>query len=50
MVGSGIAGWISDLLGRKRTLLVAAMLIFISAFWSGLAGSVSGLISARLMG
>lgn len=50
MLGSGVAGWVADHLGRKKTLMTAAFLIFISAFWSGLASSVPQLITARLMG
>ena len=50
MLGSGLAGWVSDVIGRKRTLLAAALMIFISAFWSATAGSITGLITARLVG
>lgn len=50
MLGSGIAGWLSDRIGRKRTLMMAATMIFISALWSGLSNSVFELISARLLG
>ena len=50
MVGSGFAGPFSDRFGRKSTLLVSAILIFISATWSGMASSVNQLIIARLIG
>lgn len=50
LVGSGIAGAFSDRYGRKKTLLAAAVLIFISAAWSGSASSVIQLIIARLIG
>ncbi len=49
-VGSGFAGPISDALGRKKTLMAASVMIFISAAWSGLAGSANQLIMARLLG
>ncbi len=48
--GSGIAGPIADALGRKKTLMLAAMLIFASALWSGIAASPIHLIAARLLG
>lgn len=50
MVGSGIAGWVSDNLGRKKTLMAAAVMIFISAAWCAVSGSVHQLIAARLLG
>lgn len=49
-IGSGIAGFVADSLGRKKTLMTAAIMIFISATWSGLASSVPSLIFARLLG
>lgn len=49
-VGSGFAGPVSDAIGRKKTLMVSAVMIFISAAWSGLAGSANQLIIARLLG
>lgn len=50
MFGSGVAGPVSDSLGRKKTLMAAAIMIFISAAWSGTATSVLQLIIARLLG
>ncbi|WP_075589896.1 sugar porter family MFS transporter [Labilibacter marinus] len=50
MVGSGLAGWVADKLGRKKTLMTAAFVLLISAIWSGVAQSVPELISARLIG
>ncbi|MGF1758178.1 sugar porter family MFS transporter [Photobacterium sagamiensis] len=49
-IGSGVAGFISDALGRKKLLILASILIFISATWSGLAASPLQLILARLLG
>jgi sugar porter (SP) family MFS transporter len=49
-IGSGLAGPIADAFGRKKTLMFAAILIFISATWSGLAYSPMHLIFARLLG
>ncbi|RKR07998.1 SP family arabinose:H+ symporter-like MFS transporter [Maribacter vaceletii] len=49
-IGSGVAGPISDNYGRKKTLMMASILIFISASWSGLASSPLDLIIARLIG
>ncbi len=50
MLGSGFAGWIADFFGRKKALIISAILIMISATWSGLATSVPQLILARLLG
>ncbi len=49
-IGSGIAGFLSDSYGRKKTLMITAVLIFISATWCGLAISAVDLIIARLIG
>ncbi len=49
-IGSGIAGPVSDALGRKKVLIISSLLIFVSAFWSGVAGGPNGLIMARLIG
>jgi sugar porter (SP) family MFS transporter len=50
MFGSGFAGPIADAFGRKKTLMAASVLIFISATWSGLAAGPTDLIFARLLG
>lgn len=50
MVGSGMAGWVADSIGRKKTLMFAAFILLISALWSGLAQSVPQLIFARFIG
>ena len=49
-IGSGFGGIILDAFGRKKVLILASMIMFISAVWSGLAMSTSYLILARLMG
>ncbi len=49
-IGSGIAGPISDSYGRRKTLMIASILIFISATWCGFASDSTSLIIARLLG
>ncbi|VGO19127.1 sugar porter family MFS transporter [Pontiella sulfatireligans] len=49
-IGSAFAGPISDAFGRKKTLMIAAIMIFISATWSGLSDGPAHLIMARLLG
>lgn len=48
--GSALAGWLSDLFGRSRSLVLAAVLMWISALASCLAGSIELLIFARWLG
>ena len=48
--GAWGAGWLGDAIGRKRTMLVCAFLFFVSAVWSGLAGSAGELVLARVLG
>lgn len=50
MLGAAGAGWLSDVLGRKVTLLICALLFFISAVWSGLAQGGGELALARILG
>lgn len=49
-IGSFSAGFIGDAFGRKSLIVLASVLIFISATWSGLAGHSVHLILARLIG
>ena len=49
-IGSALSGPIADAFGRKKILLAAAVLIFISAAWCGLASGPITLIMARLLG
>jgi SP family arabinose:H+ symporter-like MFS transporter len=50
VIGSGAAGWLSDRFGRKRNLIVAAVLLWISALGSSFAPNVELLILARWLG
>ena len=49
-VGAFVAGRLSDVLGRRRTLLVAAAFFIISAYGSGVAGSSGEFIIYRIVG
>lgn len=49
-VGSAFAGPMADAIGRKKVLLMSAILIFVSATWSGMASGPVSLIFARLLG
>ncbi|MBT3194383.1 MAG: sugar porter family MFS transporter [Verrucomicrobia bacterium] len=50
VIGSGIAGWLSDKFGRSRNLVVAAVLLWVSALGSSLANSIEFLVFARWIG
>lgn len=50
VIGSGAAGWMSDRFGRKRNLIFAAMLLWISALGSSFAPNIEWLILARWLG
>ncbi len=50
VMGSAIAGWLSEKLGRSRNLSVAAALMLISAIGSALANRIDLLIFARWLG
>ncbi|MEX0322824.1 MAG: sugar porter family MFS transporter [Puniceicoccaceae bacterium] len=49
-IGSFFSGFIADAFGRKSLIVIASILIFISAVWSGLSGIAVQLIIARLIG
>lgn len=49
-IGSGFGGIILDALGRKKVLIVASIIMFISALWSGMAVSTVSMILARFLG
>lgn len=49
-IGSFFAGFIADAFGRKSLIVLASILIFISAIWSGLSVNAVQLIIARLIG
>jgi len=50
VIGSGIAGWLSDKFGRSRNLVLAAVLLWLSALGSGFANRIELLIFARWLG
>jgi len=50
IVGAGFAGVLSDKFGRKRVLIVAALLFIISCIGSAIPESFSGYIVARIIG
>lgn len=50
MIGSAMAGFLSDGIGRKKTLIVSALLIVVSAIGCGAAWSAWSLIIARWLG
>jgi len=50
VIGSGLAGWLSDRFGRSRNLVLAAVLLWGSAWGSAFAGNIELLIFARWLG
>nr|AUN37914.1 major myo-inositol transporter IolT [uncultured bacterium] len=48
--GAAISGWISDKYGRKKVLMLSALLFIISAFWCAVADTASVLVIARILG
>ena len=50
MLGAALAGMLSDRFGRKKVLLLSAVLFTVSAVWCGLAVTVGQLIWARILG
>jgi len=50
MIGAGIAGVVSDSIGRKRALMISSLLFLISAIGTALPDSASTLIAFRLIG
>lgn len=49
-IGSGFGGILLDAFGRKKVLIAASFIMFVSALFSGLAGSTLPLIAARFIG
>jgi sugar porter (SP) family MFS transporter len=49
MGGAAMAGLLSDRLGRKRALIVSALLFCVSACGSAFAESLAGLVAARIV-
>jgi len=50
IVGAGAAGVISDAAGRRKAMIVAAILFAASAIWSALAPDVAQFAAARILG
>jgi MFS transporter, SP family, xylose:H+ symportor len=50
IIGCSVAGVTSDGIGRKRTLLITAILFFISAIGSAVAGNLSEFVFYRMIG
>lgn len=50
VLGSLFGGRVSDLFGRKRTLLSVGVLYFVSAVWSAFAGGPAAMVVARFIG
>lgn len=50
VIGSALAGWLSDRFGRSRNLLLAAVLLWVSALGSALADNIQLLVFARWLG
>lgn len=48
--GAFVAGRLSDIIGRKKTLLLAAAFFIISAYGSGIAGSSTEFVIYRIIG
>ena len=49
-VGAFVAGRLADTLGRKNTLMIAAVFFIVSAYGSGIAGSSAEFIIYRIIG
>ena len=49
-VGAFVAGRLADILGRKKTLLLAAVFFIVSAFGSGIAASSTQFVLYRIIG
>jgi sugar porter (SP) family MFS transporter len=50
VIGSGLAGWLADRFGRRRNLVLAALLMWVSALGSAFASSIEMLVLARWLG
>ncbi|NMC38585.1 MAG: sugar porter family MFS transporter [Bacteroidales bacterium] len=50
LAGSALSGWLSDKFGRKKLLLVSAMLFMLASFGTGSAGGYSGFVIFRILG
>jgi sugar porter (SP) family MFS transporter len=50
VLGSMSGGWVTDTLGRRKTLMLIGVLYLIGSIWSALAGDVYGFLIARVLG
>ncbi len=50
LIGAGTAGLISDRLGRKKALLIAAVLYMVSGVWSAIPATITEFSIARILG
>ena len=50
ILGSGVAGRMTDIWGRKKILIFVAIGFALTSVWSALAGSLTGLVLARIAG
>jgi len=50
VIGSGLAGWLSDKFGRSRNLVLAAVLMWLSALGSSFANGIELLVFSRWLG
>ena len=47
VLGAVVSGRVSDMVGRKRVIIVAAVVFLVGALWCGCAASVASLLAAR---
>ena len=50
VIGAAVAGVLSDRFGRRRVLMLAALLFGVSAIWSALPRSLEAFVAARVVG
>jgi sugar porter (SP) family MFS transporter len=50
LIGAGIAGFIADRVGRKKALLLAAVLYTVSGVWSAIPATITEFSFARILG
>jgi sugar porter (SP) family MFS transporter len=50
VIGSALAGWLGDRFGRSRNLVLAAVLLWVSAWGSAFAPDINLLLAARWIG
>ena len=50
VIGAMFAGYLSDKIGRKKTLIITAILFLISSIGAAIPNSLTGFVLARLIG